>query len=477
MKNNKGFTLIELLAIIVILAVIMVIAVPKVLDIVSGTKNSAWKNNVSMIERSITKNSKLVDPETGFYKYTIADLCSNTSKLSEIVKMEDTNVTCSGNTFTLTGTGQFEGKSATISCTNNKCSVNITDGVELVLDPGLYDGNNNLIASWDDLVNTYGLNMNYNPSAEEKLYTYVSSTLINSIFNLDNGNVSEEGWYSVGYNEGTHDKEYTKVDIMSVNSTQPAVIIGKLTYNKTGSQLVLPGSISTVGRFLGGTDVEKVIISNGTTEIGEHAFEACANLKSIVMADSVVEIGEEAFEGCTSLQNAVLSNNLKSIGLEAFCGCINLTSIKLPNSLNELFAMAFVYSGIKNITIPRSMKIISRLEFIGDDNLETVTFEDPSNWEMSKLDFGYSCSGGACNCEYEYDYTPVRGLTTNELNKSNNAKSLFITDMNTYYEIMEDEEAAKSEATCLNKTNIDLYEYGKEASGYNKQMETCSEED
>ncbi len=149
MRNKKGFTLIELLAIIVILAVIMVIAVPQILNVVNGSKNGAWKNNVSMIERAITKNSKLVDLETGFYKYSIDGLCSNTSKFKEIVKADDTSITCSNNVFTLTGTGQFTGKSATITCANNKCSVNISDSNQVELAAGLYDSSNKLIASWD----------------------------------------------------------------------------------------------------------------------------------------------------------------------------------------------------------------------------------------------------------------------------------------------------------------------------------------
>ena len=121
-KNKKGFTLIELLAIIVILAVIMAIAIPQVLNVVNGSKNGAWKNNIKMISKAIELNTQLFDPETGNYKYTIDGLCKNPSKVNEISKSIDTKVTCSNGLFTLTGTGQFSGNSAIIDCSSGKCS-------------------------------------------------------------------------------------------------------------------------------------------------------------------------------------------------------------------------------------------------------------------------------------------------------------------------------------------------------------------
>lgn len=52
--NDKGFTLIELLAIIVILAIIMVVTIPSILDVVSGTTQTQFKNSANAIEKWVS---------------------------------------------------------------------------------------------------------------------------------------------------------------------------------------------------------------------------------------------------------------------------------------------------------------------------------------------------------------------------------------------------------------------------------------
>ena len=127
-KNNQhGFTLIELLAIIVILAVIMAIAIPQVLNVVNGSKDSAWKDNVKMISKSIELNTQMFDVETGEYTYTVESLCKNPNNVNKISKSTDTKVTCSSNVFTVNGIGQFDGKTATIDCSSGSCSATFTE--------------------------------------------------------------------------------------------------------------------------------------------------------------------------------------------------------------------------------------------------------------------------------------------------------------------------------------------------------------
>ena len=119
--NKKGFTLIELLAVIVILAIIMVIAIPQILNVIDSSRSSAWKDNIKMIEKSIELNTSLFNPETGSYSYTLEGLCSDTTKLSGIADIQDTGIRCSGNVFTLDGSGQFKDKRGGIKCTSSGC--------------------------------------------------------------------------------------------------------------------------------------------------------------------------------------------------------------------------------------------------------------------------------------------------------------------------------------------------------------------
>lgn len=53
--NKKGFTLIELMAVIAILSIILVIAVPKVIDIISDSKQNLYNSTIKEIESTAAK--------------------------------------------------------------------------------------------------------------------------------------------------------------------------------------------------------------------------------------------------------------------------------------------------------------------------------------------------------------------------------------------------------------------------------------
>lgn len=434
MRNKKGFTLIELLAIIVILAVIMVIAVPQILDVVNGSKNSAWKNNVNMIERSITKNIGLVDPETGFRKYTIDGLCNDTSKLREIVKADDTSITCSSNVFTLTGTGQFTGYGATITCTNNKCSVNISDSNQVELAAGLYDNSNNLIASWDSLINDYGIDLNYS-SKHVKSYEFLSG-YYNQNIDYHGSELNNGGWIEWDENNSmsyslTHPEQNTNigVEINNYESSQPGVVLSKGDL-ASGTKLVIPGTLKTIpdGAFQSAIYLKEVVINSGVEKIDDHAFKHLVSLEKITIADSVRQIGWNTFTDCINLTNIKLPNNLTVLDAYTFYGCISLKKIIIPssvieigmnvceccdeleeiseltnvtkidsnaflgcsklknatfsNKLIEIGSGAFASTGLTSVTIPSSVNFIGDGAF-SSSNITSAVFENPNGWSVS----------------------------------------------------------------------------------------------
>jgi hypothetical protein len=74
-------------------------------------------------------------------------------------------------------------------------------------------------------------------------------------------------------------------------------------------------------------EIREVVIKDGVTEIGDHAFWGCSNLTSVTIPNSVTEIGDYAFSGCSNLTSVIIGNSVTSIGARAFQYCSRLKSI------------------------------------------------------------------------------------------------------------------------------------------------------
>ena len=113
--------------------------------------------------------------------------------------------------------------------------------------------------------------------------------------------------------------------------------------------------------------ISEVVISEGVTTIGSHAFAMLKNLKSVTIPEGITLIGKEAFEQSgygnpdgfdvvipgtvTSicdyafngayLRRVVIRNGVASIGEGAFMDCNLLTSIVIPASVVTIGNFAF----------------------------------------------------------------------------------------------------------------------------------------
>lgn len=83
------------------------------------------------------------------------------------------------------------------------------------------------------------------------------------------------------------------------------------------------------------TDIKKVQIQHGITEIGNFAFYDCPNLQEVTLADSITGIGELAFNSCTALTNIALPSGLERIESNAFSNS-GLVSLHIPASVKSI---------------------------------------------------------------------------------------------------------------------------------------------
>lgn len=200
---------------------------------------------------------------------------------------------------------------------------------------GLFSSDGTLVASWDDLVNKYGLDI-------EKDY---------------------DGSYNLG--------------------TMRTALL-RNTELSSGIVLVIPNSVTRIGNWALAnlSSLISITIPNSVTSIGNHSFYNCSSLTTITIPESVTSIGQLAFYGCSSLTSITIPNSVTTIEDGTFWRCNGLTSVTIPNSVTSIKGSAFNNcSSLTNITIPSSVKRIESWAFQYCDNLVSVDFKEKSGWD------------------------------------------------------------------------------------------------
>lgn len=90
------------------------------------------------------------------------------------------------------------------------------------------------------------------------------------------------------------------------------------------------------------TNINKVIVSDGITSIGDRAFEKCVDLLSASIGSDVVSIGQSTFSDCKKgLTEINIPNSVQTIGSFAFSSCGRLEKVTLGTGLNTIGGLAF----------------------------------------------------------------------------------------------------------------------------------------
>ena len=180
-------------------------------------------------------------------------------------------------------------------------------------------------------------------------------------------------------------------------------------FNYTTSLLNIPSEIEghkvvgvADGVFRGKKNIQVIKIPEGITKIGEDTFNGCTKLYSVQFPSTLTHIGRYAFFDCKNLVTVNLPKNLRTMGQYAFGNCTSLSWVYIPKSL-ELVSMysglggafsgcsalrtvvfeegttivapyLFGGSGLREITIPDTVKSIGDHAFYGCEKLHTVNF-------------------------------------------------------------------------------------------------------
>mgnify|MGYP000393965481 CR=1 FL=1 len=135
------------------------------------------------------------------------------------------------------------------------------------------------------------------------------------------------------------------------------------------------------------SNIKNVVIEDGITSIGDHAFDSCINLRSITLPDSITSIGMWAFYNCWNVSSIIIPDGVTSIEDFTFNSCISLTSITIPNSVTNIKSSAFHNcADLTSITIPDSVTSIGDSAFSDCNSLQTISLGCGS--ALKKSDFG-----------------------------------------------------------------------------------------
>lgn len=142
--------------------------------------------------------------------------------------------------------------------------------------------------------------------------------------------------------------------------------------------------------------LNSINIPNSVTEIGSYAFYCCSWLERITIPESVTQIGDFAFQECEKLVNFEVQGREVSIGKGFLYGCRGLcnqdgyivfrggiygyfgnrTRIVVPEGITRIGYMAFGYSDITSISLPKSLRIIEKFAFLLSDRMERVDLKE-----------------------------------------------------------------------------------------------------
>ena len=297
---------------------------------------------------------------------------------------------------------------------------------------GLYDADDNRIADWDALVNTYGMDI-------EKDYTFSTiETDTASPRNVLTNNADLAGGARIVIDDSvTAIGEKALVDCMSLTSIDiPASVttIGDSAFaaspnlinvyyqgtleqwcnfsfasaetnplyaganlyigNELADDIVIPESVATLNSyaFFNCKSLTSVNIPANVTVIKGGAFFNCTTLTSVTFADgsqlTSIDDGYYAgacyhgtFSDCTSLESIEIPASVTNIGDYAFSGCTSLTGLTFAEG-SQLTSVGFgVFhrcTSLKNVEISASVTDIGTYVFSDCTSLTNVTFEEGS---------------------------------------------------------------------------------------------------
>lgn len=151
----------------------------------------------------------------------------------------------------------------------------------------------------------------------------------------------------------------------------------RITEAEFGKTLKIIGKKS----FLNCTALRKITLEKAEKIYGG-AFGGCVNLKEIYFPPAFEYLGKRAFCECKRLKKIQFDkdSSITAIPDQAFYRCGNLTEITFPQNLKSIGKESFCQTGIQNLELPDSLRIIDNNAFAKCSHLESVIIPQSVKW-------------------------------------------------------------------------------------------------
>ncbi len=388
---NKGFTLIEVIAVIIVLSVVSLIVIPSASKTIKNARQKTLlvdaKNYVDSVKKTydmavlddnldITNGKSIL--ETGFDDNELSKIAISGKKPTYVkIEYDKTKNTLKEGKFCIEG--------VSILYMDGEVTLSSEDYCNKKIIAGLYDADNKLLATWDQLINDYGMDMtdnSYNfkrinvPSRGESILDgdqiqnipamyYQAERYVSSWVRVENGND-----YMVSLEDITSSKPAI-VLAKNFNNAKRLVIDESVTeipnnafqYLENEVEVIIPSGITKIGDYaFADSNIVGVVIGNDVTTIGSHAFSKTVYMKDILIPSNVASIGSYAFAE-SKLERITFLEGITSIGEYVFTKTYSLKNLGLPNSLTNLESYAFYDSALESITIGTGLRDINKSVF------------------------------------------------------------------------------------------------------------------
>ena len=177
------------------------------------------------------------------------------------------------------------------------------------------------------------------------------------------------------YAEGSRKPWESKGDVKQIIICEGVTHIGDHAFaNSPATRVSLPESLTSIGtRAFAGAAITAMTIPGSVTTIGVEVFWGCSDLTSLTIRDGVTSI-ESAFGKCTGLTELVLPDSVTSIGTQAFYRCTGLRTVTLSKNLTSIGYMAFSgCTGLTDLVFPDSLKEIDQEAFRYCSGLNSIS--------------------------------------------------------------------------------------------------------